>query len=313
MPKTLVRYLQIGSAMGSIFLSLLFVLAGTPSTLAQECPNQDALGTSRELAISPDAFKQIGTLQYKETLPLQDHEVVLTFDDGPLPPYTNIILEILKSQCVRANYFLVGKMANAFPYLVRRIYNEGHTVGTHTLDHPLNLQRLPLGKVEHEIDSGITAVEQAMGDAHAVAPFFRIPGLEHSQGLDTYLASRALVTWSTDVVGDDWLRRITPDEIVERAMKRLAAKGRGILLLHDIHPATAMALPSLLHALKQEGFHVVHVIPRGELPRSVVELPFPTTAKNDVWPRVFLSDIGNPALMSENNRQLNESVLHKVR
>jgi peptidoglycan/xylan/chitin deacetylase (PgdA/CDA1 family) len=279
---------------------------------AQQCANQGALGTSRELAISPDEFKQIGTLRYKETLPLQDHEVVITFDDGPLPPYTNIILDILKSQCVRANYFLIGKMANAFPYLVRQIYNDGHTVGTHTLDHPLNLQRLSLSKVEHEIDGGIAAVAQAMGDADAVAPFFRIPGLEHSQVLDAYLVAQPLVTWSTDVLADDWLRRITPEEIVERAMRRLATKGKGILLLHDIHPATAMALPSLLRALKQQGYHIVHVVPAGELPKSVVELPSPTSAKNGVWPRIFLSGISDPALMTENNHQIKESILRKV-
>jgi peptidoglycan-N-acetylglucosamine deacetylase len=312
MPKISVHCREIGTAIGSI-LSLLFVLASAAPAWAQQCANQDALGTSRDLAISPDQFKQIGTLQYKATLPLNDHEVVLTFDDGPLPPYTNIILDILKSQCVRANYFLIGKMSNAFPYLVRRIYNDGHTVGTHTLDHPLNLQRLPLSKMEHEIDGGIAAVEQAMGEPKAVAPFFRIPGLEHSQALDTYLASRALVTWSTDILADDWVRNITPDEIVERAMKRLAAKGKGILLLHDIHPATAMALPSLLRALKQQGYHVVHVVPRDEMPKSVIELPVPTSAKNDAWPRVFLSNISNPSLMTENNRQIKESVFHKIR
>jgi hypothetical protein len=74
-----------------------------------------------------------------------------------------------------------------------------------------------------------------------------------------------------------------------------------------------MALPSLLRALKQQGYHVVHVIPRGELPKSVVELPFPTSAKNDAWPRVFLSDISNPSLMSENNHQIKESVFHNIR
>jgi peptidoglycan/xylan/chitin deacetylase (PgdA/CDA1 family) len=312
MPKISAGCRETGTAVSAV-LSLLFVLASFAPAVAQQCADQAALGTSQDLTISPEQFKQVGTLQYKETLPLQDHEVVLTFDDGPLPPYTNIILDILKSQCVRANYFLIGRMANAFPYLVRRIYNDGHTVGTHTLNHPLNLERLPLNKAEHEINDGIAAVEQAMGDPRAVAPFFRIPGLEHSQVLDTYLDSRALVTWSTDVLADDWLRGITPDEIVERAMKRLAAKGKGILLLHDIHPATAMALPSLLRALKEQGYRVVHVVPRGELPKMVVELPSPTSAKDNVWPRLFLDNISNRALMTENNRQIKESVFRNIR
>ncbi len=107
-----------------------------------------------------------------------------------------------------------------------------------------------------------------MGDPKAVAPFFRIPGFERSDAIDSYLTSQSLITWSTDVVANDWLRSITPDEIVRRAMTRLDEKGKGILVLHDIHPATAMALPSLLAALKSKGYDVVHVIPDGKMPKK---------------------------------------------
>src|SRR5262245_25264858 len=67
--------------------------------------NPDALGTSRVLTISPTDFKRIGSMQYAQTLPLKDHEVVITFDDGPIPPYANAILDTLASQCVKATYF----------------------------------------------------------------------------------------------------------------------------------------------------------------------------------------------------------------
>jgi peptidoglycan-N-acetylglucosamine deacetylase len=265
----------------------MFVGASVPA-FAVECPgNPDALGTSRVVAISPNEFKNVGTMQYKQTLPLNDHEVVITFDDGPLSPYTDIILKILASQCVRANYFLIGRMAHTYPYLVRRIYNAGHTVGTHTLNHPLALKHLPLPLAQHEIDGGIAAVEAAIGDPKAVAPFFRIPGLARSDAIDTYLASQSLITWSADVVADDWFRRITPQKIVQRAMRRLDAKGRGILLLHDIHPATVLALPSLLKELKEHGYKVVHVVPAGELPKSVPELPAPAAIASGAWPRVL--------------------------
>ena len=80
-------------------------------------------------------------MQYTQALPLNDHEVVITFDDGPLPPYSNIILDTLASQCVKATYFLIGRMAHQYPSIVRRIYNAGHTIGTHTENHPLALQR----------------------------------------------------------------------------------------------------------------------------------------------------------------------------
>ena len=66
----------------------LLLTAGSGLALAEEaCPGHpDALGTSRVLTISPKDFARIGLIQYKQTLPLADHEVVLTFDDGPIPP-----------------------------------------------------------------------------------------------------------------------------------------------------------------------------------------------------------------------------------
>jgi peptidoglycan-N-acetylglucosamine deacetylase len=274
---------------GTLFF-FLAVACGPALASPDACPgNPDALGTSRILAISPSDFSQIGSMQYKQTLPLNDHEVVITFDDGPLPPYTNIILNTLASQCVKATYFLVGQMAHAYPSVVRRIYNEGHTIGTHSQDHPLAFQRLSLQRVEYEVDDGIASVDSAIGDAKAVAPFFRIPGLGRSKTADDFLASQSLVTWSADVVADDWFRHISAQTIVQRALQRLDAKGRGILLLHDIHPATAMALPTLLKELKAHGFHVVQVVPAGDRPKSVPELMASPATDRGAWPTVLTS------------------------
>jgi peptidoglycan/xylan/chitin deacetylase (PgdA/CDA1 family) len=268
--------------------SCLAVASGFASASAETCPgNPDALGTSRILTISPSKFSQVGSMQYKQTLPLNDHEVVITFDDGPLPPYSNIILDILASQCVKATYFLVGRMANAYPSLVRRIYNEGHTIGTHSQDHPLAFQRLPLKRIAYEVDGGIASVTKAIGDAKAVAPFFRIPALGRSKTAESFLASQSLVTWSADVVADDWFRHVSAHTIVQRALRRLEAKGRGILLLHDIHPATALALPTLFKELKARGFHVVQVVPAGDRPKSVPELMASPTTDKGAWPTVL--------------------------
>ena len=266
----------------------LFLAGGSAPARAAECAgNPDALGTSRVLTISPGEFSRIGSMQYKQTLPLADHEVVITFDDGPLPPYSNIILDTLASQCVKVTYFLVGQMAHAYPWVVRRMYNEGHSIGTHSLDHPLGFERLGLPGVEREVDGGIALVDAAIGDPHAVSPFFRIPGLGRSKVDESYLASKSLVTWSADVVADDWFRGIGSSQIVQRAMRRLEEKGRGILLLHDIHPATAMALPSLLKQLKENGFHVVHVVASGERPTSVPVLVASPKSDQGAWPRVL--------------------------
>ena len=269
------------------FIVAFFVclaVAGAGRALAEPCPGHpDALGVSRVITISPEDFTRIGSMQYKQTLPLNDHEVVITFDDGPLPPYSDSVLDTLASQCVKATYFLVGQMARAYPATVRRIYNEGHTIGTHSLDHPLIFQNLSAERVEHEVDGGIDLVDAAIGDPAAVSPFFRIPGLGRSKTAESFLAAHDLVTWSADVVADDWFRHITAQAIVQRAMRRLEAKGRGILLLHDIHPATAMALPVLLKELKKNGFHVVQVVAAGERPASVPDL---VATNKTAWPTV---------------------------
>jgi peptidoglycan/xylan/chitin deacetylase (PgdA/CDA1 family) len=267
---------------------VLFVvwLVGCAAASAEPCARHpDALGTSRVLTISPSDFKRIGSMQYTQSLPLNDHEVVLTFDDGPIPPYTNEILDTLASQCVKATYFLVGEMARAYPSVVRRIYNAGHTIGTHTQNHPFAFQRLPMPRVQQQVDGGIASVDAALGDPKALSPFFRIPGLGRNPAIESYLASKSLVVWSSDVVADDW-KHINAKEIVKRAMRRLDERGRGILLLHDIHPATVLALPALLKELKERGYHIVQVAAAGERPASLPEsVASPDTGKG-AWPRV---------------------------
>jgi peptidoglycan/xylan/chitin deacetylase (PgdA/CDA1 family) len=264
--------------------------------LAQTCPgNPDAIGTSRTITVDPASLPQIGRMQYATSLPLEDHEVVITFDDGPLPPYTSRILDILAENCVKADYFLVGSMAKAYPALVRRIYNAGHVIGTHSLDHPLSFNRMGEDRIAREIDGGITAVDAAVGDPRAVAPFFRVPGLRRSKDVDDYLAAHAITVWSADEVADDWRKGMTAKKIVKLALERIEAKDhRGVLLLHDIHPVTVKALPMLLKELKDRGYKIVQAVPSGERPASVPEYVRTKTAS----PR---ESTGNDAVSHENS------------
>jgi peptidoglycan-N-acetylglucosamine deacetylase len=244
---------------GLAFVSAVGVNVNAASA---QCPgNPDALGISRVLTVDPNEYPRVGAMDHAAELPLTDKEVVLTFDDGPLPRYSNPILDILASECVKATFFLIGEMAHANPATVRRIFADGHTIGTHSQDHPLPFDKLPRSLVEYEIDRGIANVEAALGETWQVAPFFRVPGLAHSDLIDSELAARHLVSFSSDTVADDWHHRISPRKIIDLAVKRLEARGKGILLLHDIHEATVAALPGLLNDLKDHGFHIVHVVP----------------------------------------------------
>jgi peptidoglycan/xylan/chitin deacetylase (PgdA/CDA1 family) len=245
-----------------IALSLgLLACIPVQTALAADCPGHpDALGTSRTLVVDPQEHPRIGSMQYAETLPLRDHEVVLTFDDGPLPRYSNQILDILASQCVKATFFIVGRMARAYPEGVRKLAEAGHSIGTHSEDHPLGMNRMPIERAKQEIDGGIASTAAALGDPTALAPFFRIPGLARADGIEDYVASKGLQVWSADFPADDW-RHVSSSRVYDLAIKRLEDKGKGVLLLHDIQPRTVAALPKILHQLKVRGYRVVHVVP----------------------------------------------------
>jgi peptidoglycan-N-acetylglucosamine deacetylase len=235
---------------------------GAAPAHAEDCPGHpDALGTSRTIVVDPAEYQRIGIAQYKQTLPLADHEVVLTFDDGPIPPSSTKVLDTLMAQCVKVTYFLVGEMARAYPDLVRREYEAGNTIGTHSYSHPTRFENLTGDRLNHQIDDGIAAVGAALGDPDAVAPFFRIPGLGRSEANEKALAERGLAIFSIDTDADDWFHHVSAAQVVEKSMSRLEKLGRGILLLHDIHPWTADAVPELLRQLKAHGFHIVHVVP----------------------------------------------------
>ena len=270
----------------------LCMLAGaTAPALADECPgNPDALGTSRVISVDPADHTRIGSMQYHETLPLADKEVVLTFDDGPLPPYTNRVLETLAAECVKATFFMVGRQARAYPDMVRKVYNAGHTVATHSQNHPLIFTRLSLPAAQNEIEQGRASVSAALGDERAMAPFFRFPGLGRSNAIEDYLAAHDIMTWSADFPADDWMH-IPAQQVLKRALDRLERKGKGVLLLHDIQPRTAIALPILLRALKARGYRIVHVMPAGpERPKTLAPPEAWVMHRPPQWPRVLERD-----------------------
>jgi peptidoglycan/xylan/chitin deacetylase (PgdA/CDA1 family) len=242
--------------------------------------------------VDPRAHPIIGTMQYGKTLPLEDHEVVLTFDDGPLPKYSNEILNILAAHCAKATFFLVGSQARANPEGVRKVRDAGHTVGTHTQNHPTGMDRLPFERSKQEIEQGIASVTTALGDGGGLSPFLRIPGLRRTDEIEEFAASKGLQLWSADFPADDW-RDVTANRVYELAMQRLEKKRKGILLLHDIQPRTVAALPRILREMKARGYRIVHVVAEtAERPATPTEPqqwqlhPASEVAATSRWPNI---------------------------
>jgi len=252
------KSILLGGALAASFSAALSL----PAT-AEDCPgNPDAMGVSRTIVIDPKETPVLGGHQYDARLALQPKEFVLTLDDGPVRHQTPEVLDFLKKECAKATYFLIGQNAQENPELVRRIAEEGHSVGTHTQTHAY-LSRVPLEKAEKQINDGFRSVQAALDPiGKKVSPFFRYPGLMYTPQTEAYLREHGIVTVGIDVLASDWFGRLqhNPEGILQRAVSRLEERGSGILLLHDVKKVTAGLLPELFKRLKAHGFKLVHIV-----------------------------------------------------
>ena len=219
-------------------------------------------------SISVGGAPRLGLKTYPQTLDLNDHEVVLTFDDGPSAP-TPRILAALAAQCAKATFFVIGRNAEAQPDLVRREIAEGHTVGSHSYSHPLAMSKMTFDAAMADIDRGAAAVDKAAGGK--ATKFFRFPGFVDSPALLAAVEKKNMPVFGTDLWASDWTP-MTPEAELDLLMRRLRRAGRGVILLHDIKKQTADMLPALLAALKAEHFQLVHVV-AGDAPPPISSSP----------------------------------------
>jgi peptidoglycan/xylan/chitin deacetylase (PgdA/CDA1 family) len=262
-------------SLASTALLILSAAAIQPAIAAETCPKPEtALGVSRIVEIEAKTGPLFGAFSKYEKEPrfLGPKEVVLTFDDGPLPRYTKPILDALDQFCTKATFFSVGEMAMAYPDMVKEVIGRGHTLGTHTWSHPMNLRRQGLDKAKDQIERGFAAVALAAGKP--IAPFFRFPGLSDSGPLLSYLQDRGIAAFTVDVVSNDSYIG-SPDRLAKRTLDLIDKQNGGIVLFHDIKASTAKALPHILAELKKRGYKVVHMRSKSEftpLPELTAEL-----------------------------------------
>ncbi len=229
-----------------------------PPPPAPVCANANALGVSRTVEIDTKGGPGFGFEQYKAYDFLEPKEVVLTFDDGPQVNSTKAVLEALAIHCAKATFFSIGKMAVGLPELIREVAKGGHTIGTHTWSHA-DLRRKKVEKeAVDEIERGLSGVSRAVGAP--IAPFFRFPFLLDNAAMLKHLADRNIAVFSMDVDSFDFKNR-DPNAVVKVIMEKLEKKGKGIVLMHDIHMHTAKAVPILLEQLKANGYKLVHIRP----------------------------------------------------
>ncbi|MFZ3351575.1 MAG: polysaccharide deacetylase family protein [Xanthobacteraceae bacterium] len=229
---------------------------------APGCDKPGAMGISRTVQIDTTGGPAFGFEHFKQYDFLNEHEVVLTFDDGPWPGNTPAVIKALTDQCLKATFFEIGEHATWHPEISKMVAEAGMTIGSHTWSHK-DLARNPYASnielAKQEIEMGVSAVHHAVGGP--IAPFFRFPDLQQPPDLLTYLGSRNISTFSTDLDSFDFkLRR--PELVVKSVMTKLEKRGKGIVLMHDFQHNTAEAMPELLRQLKAAGFKIVHMVPK---------------------------------------------------
>lgn len=189
---------------------------------------------------------------------VHDKWIALTFDDGPYPPYTDRLLDVLKAKRIHATFFLVAEQAQQYPELVRRMKAEGHTVGLHAFRH-----RDFLKLTEEEKRKDLEQGKKLLRDITGKNPVYWRPphGFRDFSVMETAAAQNlTVVNWS--VIPRDWTG-IDSQEIFRRVMDK--AEDGSMVLLHDgdspgykaSRQATVDAVTPLIDSLWEKGYHLV--------------------------------------------------------
>jgi peptidoglycan/xylan/chitin deacetylase (PgdA/CDA1 family) len=176
-------------------------------------------------------------------------KIALTFDDGPHPEYTIKLLDGLKERNVKATFFIIGENAKNNPDVVKRIFEEGHTIGNHTFSH-VQLNAISEEKAITEITDTNNIIKDITGE---LPKYIRPPYGLYSDSLkrETNLIP---VLWTIDP--RDW-SILNTQSIVKHVIN--CAKNEDIILLHDIFNTSVDAALIIIDELQKQGFEFVTI------------------------------------------------------
>ena len=180
--------------------------------------------------------------------------VALTFDDGPHPRHTDMILDILAKYEIKATFFVIGKNAEAYPGPLQRACKEGHEIENHSFDHKT------AGKSPLELRESIEATSSIIEGLTGRRPrFFRSPCGRSTETVKTAVTSLSMrpVLWTVD--SEDWMGK-SSSAIINQVLSN--AKENEVVLFHDYTcPSHHImdALPIVIEGLREKGYRFVTV------------------------------------------------------
>ncbi|MGH7754751.1 MAG: polysaccharide deacetylase family protein [Vulcanimicrobiaceae bacterium] len=184
-----------------------------------------------------------------------DRLVALTFDDGPYPVETPLLLDVLRDERVPATFFLIGRDASEFPGLAQAIERDGNEIADHTETHPADFDRLSVAASTREIVEGAATLGRYVHDP-AIRRFMRPPHGRYSESsvIAAQRAGYAIVLWNDDP--GDW-KALPAAALAEHVIAHATAPD--IILLHSGKPATIAMLPQIIERFRGAGFRFVTV------------------------------------------------------
>ena len=226
--------------------------------------------TTENAAITGETYEQIPssyTIQRTGDMP---GKIAFTFDDGPDPIWTPKILDILKAENVKATFFVLGENGQENPALLKRIVDEGHTIGNHSFTHP-NLGEVPDRVTDLELNATQRLIESVTGRSTRLfrAPYFgdAEPRTPDEVGPTVIAQNLGYISVGLHIDPDDW--KLTNDdgtphtadqminEVLEQAQITDPEERGSVVLMHDSggdRSATVEALPKLIHELRSRGY-----------------------------------------------------------
>ena len=184
----------------------------------------------------------------------KEKAIALTFDDGPEPPYTQQVLEILKKNNIKATFFVIGQNLKAYPQLGQKIVADGHALANHTWSH--TYRHFSPSGAANEIEKTTALIYKTTGVKTSI---FRPPGGFMNNGPAGYAKQHKyfIAMWSAD--SSDW-KRPSVATLVNNVVRQ--AQPGGMALMHDgggYRSHTVQALPKIIAQLKKRGYKFVTV------------------------------------------------------
>jgi len=187
--------------------------------------------------------------------------IALTFDDGPNPPWTQRLLELLRQKGAVATFFLVGDTVQAHPEVARALVDAGMEVGAHSWDHAEDLDRRDAASLDADLARMRAAFERALAFRPAL---YRAPHGRTSATMLRRLRAAGYVSVGWDIDARDW-----SDDDAETVVNNVLSKAHpnAIVLMHDggrsgghaDRSTTLAALPRIIDGLRAQGYELATV------------------------------------------------------